>query len=101
MNVFGKTQGKTFSDPIKEKVTKIGEDGNESVATISYNIKFIDRARVMATSSSNLVDNLNEGIHKIKCKDCGCFLEFEGVKDNLIKYTCLFYNNDYSNKIHE
>ena len=24
---------------------------------------------------SNVVDNLAEGIHKIKCKDCECFLE--------------------------
>ena len=101
LNVFGKIQEKTFSDPIKGKVTKTDEDGNGSVVTISYNIKFIDRARVRATSLSNLVDNLIEGIHKTKCKDCGCFLEFEGVKDNLIKYKCLFYNNDYSNKTHE
>ena len=28
----------------------------------------------MATSSSNLVDNLTEEIHKVKCKDCDCFL---------------------------
>ena len=39
----------------------------------------------MATSLSNLVDNVTEGIHKIKCKDCDCFLENEGVNDNLIK----------------
>ena len=49
----------------------------------------------MTTSLSNLVDNLREGIHKIKCKDCDCFLEYESVKDNLIKY------KDYSNKINE
>ena len=50
---------------------------------------------------SNLVDNLTEGIHKIKCKDCDCFLEYESVKDNLIKYKCLACNKDYSNKIDE
>ena len=32
-------------------------------------MKFIDRARFMATSLSNLLHNLTEGIHKIKCKD--------------------------------
>ena len=53
----------------------------------------------MASSLSNLVDNLAEGIHKIKWKDCDCFLEYESVKDNLIKYKCLFCNNDYSNKL--
>ena len=49
----------------------------------------------------NLVDNLAEGIYKIKCKDCDCLLEYESVKDNLIKYKCLSCNKDYSNKLHE
>ena len=43
----------------------------------------------MASSLSNLVNNLTEGIQKIKCKDCDCFLEHETVKDNLIRYKCL------------
>ena len=47
-------------------------------------MKFIDCARFMATSLSNLADNLTDGIHKIKCKDCDCFLEYESVKDNSI-----------------
>ena len=42
---------------------------------------------------------MKEGIHKTKCKDCGCFLEYESVKDNLIKYKCVSCNIDYSNKI--
>ena len=64
---------KTFSVPTKKEVTKIDKDGNESVVTISYKINFIDSARLMANSLSNFIDNLAEGIHKIKCKDCGCF----------------------------
>ena len=36
--------------------------------TISYELLFIDCVRFMASSLSNLVDNLAEGIHKIKCK---------------------------------
>ena len=58
----------------------------------------------MATSLSNIVGNLTEGVKKeflIKCKDCNCFLEYESVKDNLIKYKCLSCNNDYSNNIDE
>ena len=43
----------------------------------------------MATSLSNLVDKLAEGIHKVKSKDCHCFLEYESVKDISTKYKCL------------
>ena len=46
----------------------------------------------MASSLSSLVDNLAERIHKIKCKDCDFFLEYESVKDSLIKYKCLSCN---------
>ena len=52
----------------------------------------------MTTSLSILVDNLTKGILKIKCKDCDCFLEYEKVKDNLMKYKCLSCYEDYSNK---
>ena len=55
----------------------------------------------MVTSLSNLVDNLAEGIHKIKCKGCAYFLEYEIVKDNLIKHKCLSCNKNYSDKIDE
>ena len=56
----------------------------------------------MASSLSNLVNNLAKEIHKIKCKyepddkkckaceikykDCECFLEYTNFKDNLIEY---------------
>ena len=53
----------------------------------------------MATSLSNLVDNLAERIHKIKCKDFDCFLEYESVKGNSIEYKCLSCNKNYSNKM--
>ena len=102
-NVLGKIQKKyeTFSIPIEKEVTNIDKDGNESVLTISYKIKFIGSARFMANSLSNLVDNLTEGIHKIKCKGCDCFLEYESIKNNLIKYECSSCDKDYSNKIDE
>ena len=86
---------KAFPVPIEKEVTNIDKDHGESVVTVSYKIKFIDSARFMATSLSNLDDNLPEGIHKIKRKDCDCFLEYESFKDNLIKY------RDYLNKIDE
>ena len=53
----------------------------------------------MASSFSNLVDNITEGIHKIKCNYCDYFLENESVKDSLVKYKCLSWNKDYSNKL--
>ena len=55
---------KTFFVPIEKEVTEVDNGGHESV-TISYRIKFIDSTKFMATSLSNLADNLTEGIHKI------------------------------------
>ena len=60
-----------------------------------YKIKFIDSARFMETSLSNLSDNLTKEIHKIKCKNCASFLEYENVKYNLIKYKQLSSKKDY------
>ena len=36
---------------------------------VSYRLQFIDSVRFRATSLSNLVNNLAEGIHKIRCKN--------------------------------
>ena len=55
----------------------------------------------MESPLSNRLGNLTEGIHKIKCKDCDCFLEYESAKDDMIKYKSLFCKKDYSNKIDE
>ena len=71
----------------------------------------------MASSLSNLVNNLCEGIHKIKYKYghddkiyetcgikhkyCDCFLECINFKDDLIKYKCLCCNNNYEQKLYE
>ena len=59
----------------------------------------------MASSLLYLVNNLAEGIHKIKCKygrdnkkcetcgtkhkDCECCLEYTNIKDDLIEYKYL------------
>ena len=67
-------------------------------------IKFINSARFMVSSLSNLVNNLAEGIHKNKCKyghynktsetcglkykNCECCLEYTKVKDGLIVFKC-------------
>ena len=67
--------------------------------TMSYKTKLIDSARFMTSSLSNLVDNLTKAIHKTKCIDFNCFLKYERVEDNLIKYKYLSCNKDYSNKL--
>ena len=103
---------KTFSVTIEKEITKISKNGNGSV-TISYKIKFIDSTRFMASSLSNLVDNVRERINKIKCKDCDCFREYESVKDNFylamnivqtsfmkklkkqFRYILKFFDNDF------
>ena len=55
----------------------------------------------MESPLSNRLGNLTEGIHKIKCKDCDCFLEYESAKDDMIKYKSFSCKKDYSNKIDE
>ena len=65
----------------------------------------------MASSLSKLVNNLSEGIHKIKCKYrhdnkkcescritykyCDCFLDNTNFKDDLIEYKYLCCNKNY------
>ena len=66
----------------------VKKEGNEKVKIMFSKIKPIDSGRFMAHLLSNLIHNLTEEIQKIKCKDCGCFVEYESVKDNLIKYKC-------------
>ena len=57
-----------FTVPIEKEVTRIGENGDQITKNVSYISQFIDSARFMASSLSNLVNNLSERIHKIKCK---------------------------------
>ena len=63
-----KVKCKTFSDPMKKEILKTDKDGNEIVDTISYKIKFIDSARFMASSLSNLIDNLRKEFIKLNVK---------------------------------
>ena len=57
--------------------------------------------KFMATSLSNLVDNLTGRLHKLKCKTCGFFIEYKSVECNLIKYNCSSYNKDFLIKLDE
>ena len=71
----------------------------------------------MAGSLSNLVNNLPEGIHRIKskfwhndkkcatcrikCKYCDCCFEYTSFKDDLIEYKCLMCNKNCKRKFGE
>ena len=73
-------------------------------------LQFIERSRFMASSLSSLVNNLSEGIHKIKCKyghdnkkcekirikykNCECFLKYANFKDDSIECKCLWCNKN-------
>ena len=106
----------TFIVPTEKKFTRIDKNGEKITKNISYVLQFIDRARVMASSLSNLANNLSEEIHKIKCKFapddkkcetsgikykyCDCFLEYINFKDDLIEYS-LCCNTHYQHKFDE
>ena len=107
----------TFTVPTEKEVTRIDKNGEEVTKSISYILQFIDSSRFTANSLSNLVNNLSEGIHKIKCKCghddkkcktcgikykyCNCFLEYMNFKDDLIEHNCLCCNNNYQQKFDE
>ena len=91
-----------FTVPIKKEVARIDKNGEEMTKNISYILQFIDSTIFIASSLSNLVNNLSEGICRIKCefehddkkceicgikyKYCDCFLEYMNFKDDLIEY---------------
>ena len=50
------------------EVTRTDKNGKGITKKISYILQFIDGARFMASSSSNLFNNFSEEIHKIKRK---------------------------------
>ena len=62
---------------------------------------FIGTERFMMSSLSNLVYSLAEVIRTIRSKECGYFLEYESVNDDIIKYKCFSCIKNYSNKIDE
>ena len=58
----------TFTVLLDHEVTRIDKNREEITKNISHTLQFTDRARFMASSLSNLVNNLSEGIKRIKCK---------------------------------
>ena len=69
---------------------KTDYNGEEISKAISCRLQIIDSARLMASSLSNLVDNLAEVIHKIKRTNCNmCYLEYSNAKDDLNTNVCV------------
>ena len=79
------------------EATRTDKNGNEVTKNISYILQIVESARFMASSLSNLVNNLSDRIDRIKCtfirngkkccktcgikyKYCGCFLEYINFK---------------------
>ena len=56
----------TFTVTIEEEVTRIDKNEEQITKNISHILQFIDSERFMARSLLNLVNNLSEGIHRIK-----------------------------------
>ena len=61
-------------------------------------LQFIDSARYMASSFSNLDDNLAQGINKIKCTKTS-YLEHTNADSDLIEYSCLCCNKNYQKRL--
>ena len=59
---------KTFSLQITKDVKEIEKKRKKITKTISYKLQFIDSTRFIAISLPDLVDNLAEVAHEIKCK---------------------------------
>ena len=56
----------TSTVPIEKEVARIDKNGKEITKKISYILQFVDSARFMPIPLSNLVNNLSEGLHRIK-----------------------------------
>ena len=108
----------TLTVSIEKDVTRIDEHGEKITKSLSYILQFIDSARFMVSSLSNIVNNLSEGIHRIKCefwhdekkceikcgikyKHCLRSLECINFKDDLVEYICLCCYKNYQRKFEE
>ena len=81
LECLGEITGKyhTFSVPVEKQVTEINKDCDKSAVTISYKKNLLIVQDVCQLHYQIFANNLTEGIHKIKCKYCDRFLEYESI----------------------
>ena len=82
-----------FSVQIKKEI--------DNVKSITYKIKCIDRFRFMASSLSNLVKNLSEGLHCDKCTGCKSFLDYMMFKDGQLIFRCSECKKNYKKEFNK
>ena len=96
---------------MENEIKKIDKNGEKKCLKISYKLIFIETARFIASSLSNLANNLSKHFHKTKCKygpddkKCNFGIKYkiadfikQSIKDDLTEYKCLCYNKNYQNK---
>ena len=106
----------TFTVSIEAEVTRIDKIG-AITKNISNILQFIDSSRFMASSLSNVANNLSEGICRTKCKYghdnkkcetcgikykyCDCFYEYTNFKDDLLNTNVRVVKKTYQLKFDE
>ena len=95
---------------------KIVKNEEKNTKAISYRLQFIDSTKFMASSLANVINNLAEGIHEVKCKykyddkkaevcrfkyKYRDFLEYKSFQDDLVENKCLCCKKNYQKKFEE
>ena len=98
-----KNLAEEFDGGVKKEIAKKDNSANDKIIKISYKIRFINSYRFMLTSLSKLIDNLSEGFHNDKSKDCESYLDYLTIKDNQLIFRCFsckkYYEKDFRNKL--
>ena len=63
--------------------------------TVTYETKFIDSVRLMASLLSYLAGNLGDLLHNSICKECKSHLKNVKEKDELLIFKCLKCNKKH------
>ena len=64
--------------------------------TIPYKLKLVGSFRFMSTSLSSLVNNISDGVHRNKCTNCKCSLDYLKVEGIQSIFKCLNCNKNFN-----